>query len=181
MTREEKAVIIDELKDKFAASPYFYITDTGGMTVAEINNWRRMCFEKGIEYRVINNSLIKKVLEGTDTDYSSFNDTVLTGFSGVMFSPESGKTPAFLIKEYRTTKATDKPILKGASIETAIFIGNDTLDTRISLKSKQELIGEIIGLLQSPAKNVLSALQSGGAKLAGIIKTLSEKEQSSDS
>ncbi|MBC7921830.1 MAG: 50S ribosomal protein L10 [Ferruginibacter sp.] len=177
MTREEKAVILDELKEKFAATPFFYITDTGGMTVAQVNQWRRMCFDKGIEYRVIKNSLIKKVLESTDTDYSSFNDTVLTGFSGVMFSPESGKTPASLIKEYRNTKATDKPILKGASIDTAIFIGNDSLDILISLKSKQELVGEIIGLLQSPAKNVLSALQSGGAKLAGILKTLSEKEQ----
>jgi len=177
MTREEKAVIIDELKEKFASNPYFYITDTGGMTVAEINNWRRMCFEKGIEYRVVKNTLIKKALEVLPTDYSSFNDKVLAGFSGIMFSAESGKAPAALIKEFRKTKASEKPILKGASIDSAIFIGDETLDTLVSLKSKQELIGEIIGLLQSPAKNVVSALQSGGNKLAGIIKTLSEKEQ----
>jgi large subunit ribosomal protein L10 len=177
MTREEKAVIIDELKEKFANSPYFFITDTGGMTVAEVNNWRRACFEKGIEYRVVKNSLIRKALETTGVDYSSFDDKVLAGFSGIMFSPESGKTPAALIKSYRKSKGSDRPILKGASIDSAIFIGDETLDTLISLKSKQELIGEIIGLLQSPAKNVVSALQSGGNKLAGILKTLSEKEQ----
>ncbi|MES2730293.1 MAG: 50S ribosomal protein L10 [Bacteroidota bacterium] len=176
MTREEKAVIIDELKEKFASNPYFYITDTGGMTVADINNWRRMCFEKGIEYRVVKNTLIKKALESLPTDYSSFNDQVLTGFSGVMFSSESGKAPAALIKAYRKAKTSEKPILKGASIDSAIFIGNENLDMLISLKSKEELIGEIIGLLQSPAKNVISALQSGGNKLAGILKTLSEKE-----
>lgn len=177
MTREEKAVIIDELKEKFANNPYFFITDTGGMTVEEINNWRRACFEKGIEYRVVKNTLIRKALETTGVDYSSFDDKVLAGFSGIMFSPESGKTPAALIKSYRKSKGSEKPILKGASIDSAIFIGDENLDTLISLKSKQELIGEIIGLLQSPAKNVVSALQSGGNKLAGILKTLSEKEQ----
>ena len=177
MTREEKEVIIDELKEKFASNPYFYITDTSGMTVEQINNWRRMCFEKGIEYRVVKNTLIKKALESQSADYSAFNEKVLAGFSGIMFSPESGKVPAALIKDYRKTKASEKPLFKGASIDSALFIGEDQLDVLVALKSKQELIGEVIGLLQSPAKNVVSALQSGGNKLAGIIKTLSEKEQ----
>lgn len=177
MTREEKAVIIDELAQKFSSNPYFYITDASGMTVAQVNNLRRKCFEKGVEYRVVKNTLIRKALETLPTDYTPFNDTVLAGFSGVLFTTESGKLPASLIKEFRKAQATEKPLLKGASVDTALFIGNDQLDTLINLKSKGELLGEIIGLLQSPAKNVVSALQSGGNKLAGILKTLSEKEQ----
>lgn len=177
MTREEKAVIIDELTQKFRDNPFFYITDTSDLTVAEVNSLRRLCFERGVEYKVIKNTLIKKALENVDGDYTPLNDTVLRGFSGVFLSATDGKTPAKVIKEFRTkVKGNQKPVLKGASIDSDLFIGNDNLDTLISLKSKGELIGEIVGLLQSPAKNVLSALQSGGSKLAGIIKTLSEKE-----
>ncbi|GAA4407389.1 50S ribosomal protein L10 [Nibrella viscosa] len=176
MTREEKAVIIEELSQKFQTTPYFYITDASGMSVDEVNKLRRMCFERGIEYRVVKNTLIKKALESLDADYASFNDGVLKGFSGVMFHPESGKAPAQLIKEYRKTVNT-KLQLKGASVDYSLFIGADQLDTLISLKSKNELIGDVIGLLQSPAKNVISGLQSGGNKLAGILKTLSEREE----
>jgi large subunit ribosomal protein L10 len=136
-----------------------------------------MCFERGVEYRVIKNTLIKKALEQVNGDYTPLHDTALKGFSGVFFSSTDGKTPAKLIKEFRgKVKGNQKPILKGASIDSDLFIGNDSLDTLISLKSKAELVGEIIGLLQSPAKNVLSALQSGGNKIAGIVKTLSERE-----
>lgn len=177
MTKDEKAVIIDDLKEKFAANPYFLITDTAGMTVAQVNNWRRMCFDKGVQYQVVKNTLIRKALESLPTDYSSFDDKVLTGFSGVMFFPENAKVPATLIKQYRREKASKLPLLKGASVDTALFIGEENLEVLINLKSKQEMIGEILGLLQSPAKNVLSALQSGGTKLAGILKTLSEKEE----
>ncbi|MBO0939392.1 50S ribosomal protein L10 [Fibrella sp. HMF5335] len=176
MTREEKGAIIDELSQKFQTIPYFYITDANGMSVAETNQLRRLCFERGIEYVVVKNTLIRKALETVnDTDYSSFDDTVLTGFSGVMFHPENGKAAAQLIKEFRRTN--DKLKLKGASVNYSLFIGADQLDTLINLKSKNELIGEIIGLLQSPAKNVVSALTSGGGKLAGILKTLSEREE----
>ncbi|WP_138482179.1 50S ribosomal protein L10 [Dyadobacter bucti] len=175
MTREEKAVIIDELSQKFASTPYFYITSANGMSVGEVNTLRGLCFERGIEYRVVKNTLIKKALETLDTDYSSF-DEVLKGFSGVMFHPESGKVPAQLIKEFKKKSGSDKLKFKGASVDTAIFVGESQLDVLISLKSKQELIGEVIGLLQSPAKNVIGALSSGGNKLAGILKTLSEKE-----
>jgi large subunit ribosomal protein L10 len=119
--------------------------------------------------------LIRKALESTDTDYSSFDAEVLTGFSGVMFHQESGKVAAKLIKDF--LKANKNSIkLKGASIDSSIFIGHDQLDMLLTLKSKQELVGEIIGLLQSPAKNVISGLQSGGKKLAGILQTLSERE-----
>lgn len=175
MTKEEKGAIIDELAEKFAATPYFYITDAGGLNVAKTNELRRLCFERGIEYRVVKNTLISKALERLDTDYSSFDGTVLKGFSGVMFHDESGKVAAKLIKDF--LKANKNSIqLKGASVDSALFIGHDQLDTLLNLKSKQELIGEVIGLLQSPAKNVISGLQSGGNKLAGILKTLSEKE-----
>jgi len=177
MTREEKAAIIEELTQKFTTNPFFYITDTSDLTVAEVNNLRRMCFERGVEYRVIKNTLIKKALENVKGDYTPLHDTALKGFSGVFFSAEDGKTPAKIIKEFRgKVKGNEKPILKGASIDSDLFIGNDNLDILINLKSKSELIGEIIGLLQSPAKNVLSALQSGGSKIAGIVKTLSERE-----
>jgi large subunit ribosomal protein L10 len=176
MTREEKAVIIAELSDKFKEIPFFYIVDANGMTVEETNNLRRKCFNQGIEYRVVKNTLIAKALETLDTDYTPFDGTVLKGFSGIMFHPESGKAAAKLIKEYRKESGNDKLKLKGASVEYSLFIGENQLDTLLTLKSKQELIGEIIGLLQSPAKNVVSALQSSGGKLAGILKTLSERE-----
>jgi large subunit ribosomal protein L10 len=175
MTRDEKGAIIEELAQKFQSIPFFYITEASGMTVAEVNELRRKCYERGIEYKVVKNSFIKKALETLDTDYTPFNDTVLIGQSAVMFHTENQKAPAQLIKEFR--KTNDKLKLKGASIDSSIFIGADQLDTLISLKSREELIGEIIGLLQSPAKNVLSGLQGAGGKLAGILKTLSEREE----
>lgn len=175
MTKEEKGAIIEELAEKFAATPYFYITDASGLNVAKTNELRRLCFERGIEYRVVKNTLISKALEKLDTDYSSFDGTVLKGFSGVMFHDESGKVAAKLIKDFLNANK-NSITLKGASVDSALFIGHDQLDTLLNLKSKQELIGEVIGLLQSPAKNVISGLQSGGNKLAGILKTLSEKE-----
>ncbi|MDI9866586.1 50S ribosomal protein L10 [Flectobacillus sp. DC10W] len=176
MTREEKAVIIGELSEKFAATPYFYITDTGGLTVAEVNAFRRLCFQRGLEYRVVKNTLIAKALETTGVDYSAFNGTVLKGLSGVIFSPENPKTPAKLIKDFKKEAGKDKIRFKGASIEGGLFIGEDQLVALENVKSKQEMIGDIIGLLQSPAKNVVSALQTSGGKLAGILKTLSERE-----
>ena len=175
MTREEKAVIIDELSQKFASTPYFYITNAAGMSVGEVDTLRRLCFERGVEYRVVKNTLIKKALETLDTDYTPF-DEALKGFSGIMFHPESGKVPAQLIKDFKKKSGSDKLKFKGASVDTTLFVGESQLDVLISLKSKQELIGEVIGLLQSPAKNVIGALTSGGQNLAGILKTLSEKE-----
>ncbi|QJW87915.1 50S ribosomal protein L10 [Spirosoma taeanense] len=175
MKREEKGAIIEELTGKFQSIPFFYITEANGMTVAEVNTLRRMCFERGIEYKVVKNSFIKKALESIDGDFTPLNDTVLHGQSAIMFHPDNQKAPAQLIKEFR--KTNDKLQLKGASISSSLFIGADQLDALIALKSREELIGEIIGLLQSPAKNVISALQGGGNKLAGILKTLSEREE----
>lgn len=174
MTREEKAQIIEELSQKFADNAHFYVTDASGFTVEQINNFRRMCFKSGIEYRVYKNTLIQKALEKQEgVDYSPiFN--VLTGFSGVMFSKETGNAPARVIKEFRK-KLEGKPVLKAASIGADFFIGDEQLDTLHDLKSKNELIGEVISLLQSPAKNVVSALQSGKNKLAGLVKALEER------
>lgn len=175
MTREEKGKIIQELSEKFAAIPYFYIVDASGMSVAKTNELRRKCFNKGIEYVVVKNTFIEKALQTLETDYTSFNDTVLKGFSGIMFHPEVGKEPANLIKEF-LKENKDSITLKGASIDGGLYIGHDQLDALSKVKSKAEMIGEVINLLQSPAKTVIGALQSGGQNLAGILKTLSEKE-----
>lgn len=175
MTREEKVLVLEELSEKLSNKPNFYVTDASGLTVAEINDFRRLCFEKGVEYKVYKNTLIKKALEKLDTDYTEFFD-VLKGFSGIIFTDEDGANlPAKAIKEYRKGGA-QKPLLKAASIDSEFYIGDDNVKMLSELKSKNELIGEIIGLLQSPAKNVVSALQSGKSTLVGLVKTLSERE-----
>ncbi|MFY0600277.1 MAG: 50S ribosomal protein L10 [Cyclobacteriaceae bacterium] len=175
MTREDKAQLIADLTEKFQQTDHFYITDTSGLTVAEINSFREACFKEGVEYKVVKNTLIKKALENLESDYSSM-DEILKGFSGVMFVNENAKVPAEVIKGYKKQDPQDRPAFKAASIESDIFIGEEHLDMLSKLKSKQELVGEIINLLQSPAKNVIAALQSGEHKLAGIVKTLSERE-----
>ncbi|MFN3403712.1 MAG: 50S ribosomal protein L10 [Cytophagaceae bacterium] len=175
MTREEKAQIIEELSSKFKNSNYFYITDASGLTVDQVNKFRKLCYSKGIEYRVVKNSLIKKALAVKDTDTTPFNASVLKGFSGILFA-ESGNAPAKLLKEFYKS-GTDKPKLKGAFVDSDIVVGEDQLEYLANIKSKHELIADIIALLQSPAKNVVSALQSGGNKLSGIVKTLSEKPE----
>ena len=176
MTREEKTVVIEELVQKFADNSHFYITDASGMTVSETNQLRSLCFEKGIEYRVFKNTLIQKALERMESDYTPFNEAVLKGFSGLMFSVENANAPAKLIKEFRKKSGGESPLLKGASINTDLFIGEETLDTLSKLKSKAELIGEVITLLQSPAKNIISGLQGAGGRLSGILQTLSERD-----
>ena len=175
MTKEEKINVVAELTEKLKANNNFYLTDASGFTVAQVNNFRRLCFEKGIEYKVYKNTMIKKALESLDADYSSL-DEALKGFSGVIFSEEIANLPAKVIKEFRKKQGGEKPVLKAASIDTDVFIGEEHLTTLSDLKSKQELISDVIALLQSPAKNVISALKSGGNTLAGLVKTLSEKE-----
>ncbi|MBX2947070.1 MAG: 50S ribosomal protein L10 [Cyclobacteriaceae bacterium] len=174
MTREEKAQIIEELSHKFADNTHFYITDAGGLTVAQVNAFRRLCFKSGIEYKVYKNTLIRKALEKQEgVDYSPLFGT-LHGFSGVLFSKEAGNLPARVIKEFRK-KLEGKPVLKAASIDSDFFIGEENLNTLSELKSKNELIGDVISLLQSPAKNVLSALLSGKQTVAGLVKALEER------
>jgi large subunit ribosomal protein L10 len=176
MTREEKGQIIEELAQKLQTTTNFYITDASGLTVEQVNTFRKLCYKHGIEYKVVKNSLIKKALESVKGDYTPFTEKgVLKGFSGILFS-EGSNTPAKVLKEFRKDGG-EKPAFKGASIDSDLFIGEANLDVLHNLKSKNELIGEVIGLLQSPAKNVISGLQSGGQKLSGILKTLSEKPE----
>ena len=172
MRKEEKQEIVEALADQIKSNGNFYITDTTDLSVVKVSNIRRKCFESGIVMQVAKNTLIRKAMEVAGVNTEEF-DGVLKGSSTVMFSP-IGNAPAKLIKELRKTGA--KPVLKGAYIDTAIYIGDEQIDSLASLKSKEELVGDIIGLLQSPAKNVISALQSGGNKLAGIVKTLQERE-----
>jgi len=174
MTREEKANIIETLSEKFANHPHFYITDASGFTVADVNAFRRMCYKSGVEYGVYKNTLIRKALEKqSGTDFSPLFD-VLKGFSGVIFSKEVGNAPAKVIREFRT-KIEGKPVLKGASIDASIYIGDENLTMLSELKSKNELNGYVIALLQSPVKNVISALQSGKHTVAGLVKALEER------
>jgi len=171
MNKEEKHELVLALTEQMKEYGNFYITDTSDLTVAKINAIRRQCFESDITMQVAKNSLIKKAMEGVGGDFTSVHG-VLKGSSSILFS-KSSTAPAKLIKQLR--KKGEKPILKAAYIDSAIFIGDNQLDTLINLKSKEQLIGEIIGLLQSPAKNVISALQSGGNILAGVVKTLQER------
>lgn len=172
MKKEEKQDIVLALTEQIKEYGSFYITDTANLSVAKVNTIRRKCFENGITIQVAKNTLIKKAMEAAGGDFSELYE-VLKGSSTILFST-SGNAPAKLIKDLR--KTGDKPVLKAAYIDSAIFIGDKQLDTLISLKSKEELVGDIIALLQSPAKNVISGLKSGGNKLAGIVKTLQERD-----
>jgi len=171
MRKEEKQEIVQALAEQIKEYGNFYITDTADLTVAKINSIRRKFFESEIPMQVAKNTLIRKALEAAGVDSPELKD-VLKGSSTILFSTVAN-APAKLIKELR--KSGDKPVLKGAYIDSAVFVGDNQLDALASLKSKEELIGEIIGLLQSPAKNVVSALQSGGSTIAGLVKTLQER------
>ncbi|NER09195.1 LSU ribosomal protein L10P [Muriicola jejuensis] len=171
MTREEKATVIQDLTAQLAENSTIYLADISGLDALTTSELRRACFKANIKLSVVKNTLLAKAMEASDKEFGELPE-VLTGNTSLMFS-EIGNAPAKLIKTFR--KKAEKPMLKGAFIEEAIFVGDDKLDTLISIKSKEEMIGEIIGLLQSPAKNVISGLKSGGGKLAGILKTLSER------
>jgi len=171
MNKEEKYDLVLALTEQMKEFGNFYITDTSNLTVAKVNDIRRKCFESDITMKVTKNSLIKKAMDNIEGDFTPLYD-VLKGSSSIFFS-KSATAPAKLIKALR--KKGDKPVLKAAYIDSSIFVGDSQLDTLINLKSKEQLVGEIIGLLQSPAKNVISALQSGGNILAGVVKTLQER------
>jgi large subunit ribosomal protein L10 len=171
MTREEKSRVIEDLTAQLADSNVVYIADISNLNAETTSNLRRACFKAGIQLNVVKNTLLEKAMEASANDYGDL-PSVLKGNTSIMIA-ENGNAPAKIIKEFR--KKSDRPLLKGAYIHQAIFIGDNQLDALVSLKSKDEVIGEIIGLLQSPAKNVISALKSGGGKIAGIVKTLSER------
>jgi len=172
MKREEKYQIIESLTEKLKSREVVYLTDTSGLNVETINKLRRLCFKRNVTMEVVKNTLLRKAMEASQKNFEPLYEA-LNGATSVMMA-EVANTPARLIKEFR--KTSPKPILKGAYIQESFFLGDDQLDTLVSLKSKEELVGELIGLLQSPARNVISALQSGGGKIAGVLKTLSEKE-----
>jgi large subunit ribosomal protein L10 len=173
MTREEKNQFIDNLTIKLNEANIFYLADIAGLDAVNSSKLRRSCFSGDIQLEVVKNTLLKKALEKAEGNYDELYDT-LAGNTSIMFSTV-GNGPAKIIKEFR--KKSDKPILKGAFIEEAIYIGDENLDFLTSIKSKEELIGDIVALLQSPVKNVVSALQSSGGTLAGIVKTLSERSE----
>lgn len=171
MTREEKLNVIQDLTSQLGDNSTIYLADISGLDALTTSNLRRACFKANVKLAVVKNTLLAKAMEASDKDFGELPE-VLKGNTSLMFS-ETGNAPAKLIKNFR--KKSDRPLLKGAFIAEAIYVGDDQLDTLVNIKSKEEMIGEIIGLLQSPAKNVISGLKSGGGKLAGILKTLSEK------
>ena len=171
MTREEKSQVIQDLTAQLADTSTIYLADISGLDATTTSNLRRACFKANVQLAVVKNTLLSKAMEASDKDFGELPD-VLKGNTSMLIA-EAANAPAKVIKEFR--KKSDKPLLKGAYVEEAVYVGDDQLDALVNIKSREELIGDIITLLQSPAKNVVSALQSGGGKLSGILKTLSEK------
>ncbi len=173
MTRAEKTATIEALKDKFSTVEFFYFTDSSTLSVEQVNNFRRMCFEKGIEMKVAKNTLIHQALESAPEEkgYGQLLE-VLKGPTAILFT-DTANAPAKILKKFRENN--EKPTLKAAYIDTDVFIGDDKLKELAELKSKEDLIGDVIALLQSPAKTVISSLQSGGQTLTGILKALEER------
>jgi len=172
MRREEKNAIIDSLAERLKEYSHFYLTDTAQLNAADTSELRRKCFENDIKLVVVKNSLLKRALEQSEMNFEELFP-VLKGTTSIMFA-NAGNSPAKLIKEFRLKH--DKPVLKGAYVQESIYLGDNMLDALVSIKTKQELIGDIILILQSPAKNVISALQSGGNKIHGVLETLAKKE-----
>ncbi len=171
MKKEEKTQLIENLTEQLKDVNCLYITDISGLDVETTNQLRRLCFKRDVKLVVVKNTLLKKALQNTGRDYSDIYP-ILNGPTSIMTS-EHANDPAKLIQEFR--KNNKKPLLKGAFVQESAYIGDDQLLALVSLKSRNELIGDLVALLQSPARNVISSLQSGGGKLAGILKTLSEK------
>ena len=172
MRREEKDVIIENLAQRLNDTKHFYLTDISELNAEETSNLRRKCFEKEISLLVVKNTLLRKAMEKSEGAYDDLYD-VLKDSTSIMFC-ETGNVPAKLIKELR--KTMERPLIKAAFVEESIYIGDDQLEALSNIKSKDELLGDLLNLLQSPATNLVSALASSGNKMAGALKTLSEKE-----
>lgn len=177
MKKEDKSTVIEQIRELLQQFPHFYIMDIGGLDAEETSALRRKCFERKVKLVVVKNKLLHKVLEEAETDYSPLYPA-LKGNSALMLT-ETGNAPAKLTQDFTKGKKDPeaKPLLKAAYVEETIFVGANQLDVLASLKSKNELIADIVALLQSPAKNVVSALQSGGTKLHGVLQTLSERPE----
>ena len=171
MTREEKINMINSIKSELDNNSNIYLTDCSGLNADSTSRLRRACFKSNIKMSVVKNTLLEKAMDEVEKDFGDLK-SVLKGNTALMYS-DIGNAPAKVIKNFR--KKSEKPILKGAFIEESIFVGDEMLDSLVAIKSKEELIGEVVTLLQSPAKNLISALKSSGSKISGVLKTLSEK------
>ncbi len=174
MRKEDKAVLIDKIKDTIAQYSCVYLTSTTDLNAEKTTDLRRAAFKAEVKMMVVKNSLLKKAMEQSDIDYSGLYPAMV-GNTTLMLS-NTGNAPAKLIKEFRKKKET-QPALKAAFVEETVYMGEESLETLATIKSKNELIADVVALLQLPAKNVVSALQSGGNKLHGILETLSKKEE----
>ena len=173
MKKEDKSAIIKQLESTINEYAHFYLTDIGGLNAAETSELRRVCYKQDIKLLVVKNTLLQKALESSSVDFTEIYGS-LTGATSLLLS-NSNNAPAKLIKDFSKASKSKKPVLKAAYVEESFYIGENQLDALVSIKSKNELLGEIIGLLQSPAKNVVSALQSGGNTIHGVLKTLAER------
>ena len=172
MTREEKDTLISDLAERLTQNEVVYLADVADLDAESAGKLRRLCFQRDVQLQVVKNTLLRKAMERVEgKDFGELTE-VLQGNTGIMIA-EAGNTPAKLIKEFR--KKSKKPILKGAYVEESIYIGDNHLEALAHLKSKNELIGDVILLLQSPAKNVVGSLQSGGNTLSGLVKALQER------
>ena len=175
MNREQKKYIIDDLSTKLRDSKNIYFTKISGLDSVQTASLRKLCFDRGVSLLVVKNRLLRKAMENQEEkDFSSFYD-LLKENTSIMIS-DSSNNPAKVIKDFLEKNDTETPIIKGAHIENEIYLGHDQLDVLVTLKSKEELIGEVITLLQSPIKNLISSLNSSSANLSGVLKTLSEKK-----
>ncbi|HSH52201.1 MAG TPA: 50S ribosomal protein L10 [Bacteroidales bacterium] len=173
MKREEKEIIVNNLVEQLNNSTHFYVTDASELDAESTSLLRRKCFENNIQMLVVKNTLLKRALDQSEFQVDELYD-VLKGPTAIMFT-ETGNVPAKMIKEFR--KKFEKPIIKAAYVEESVYLGNDLLETLVNVKSKEELLGDVIGLLQSPMKNVISQLKSGGNTLTGVLETLSNKSE----
>ena len=171
MTKQEKAQVIKNLTEDLKNNKNIYLTEMAGLDAVQTVALRRACFKENIKLAVVKNTLLAKAMEASDKDFGTLAD-VLKGNTSLLFS-EGSSAPAKLIKQFR--KKSEKPILKGAYVEESVYVGDNQLDVLATIKSKEELIGDVILILQSPAKNVVSSLQSAGCKLSAVLKALSDR------
>lgn len=173
MKKEDKSAIIKQIESTINEYAHFYLADIGGLNAAETSELRRVCYKQDIKLLVVKNTLLRKALESSSVDFTEIFGS-LKGETSILLS-NTGNAPAKLIKDFSKASKSKKPVLKAAYVEESFYIGENQLDALVSIKSKNELLGELIGLLQSPAKNVVSALQSGGNTIHGVLKTLAER------
>jgi len=173
MKKEDKSLLIEKIKETLQQYNVVYLAETTQLNAEKTVALRRAAFNAGIKMMVVKNTLLKKAMEQLDTDYSGLYGS-LAGSTTLLLS-DTGNAPAKLIKSFRQKKETI-PALKAAFVEETVYVGEENLDALVAIKSKNELIADVVALLQSPAKNVVSALQSGGTKLHGVLETLSKKE-----